>query len=226
MIGSLINSVVSAAAVIGRGMTVDLVSARDTRSALLASGKMLTFFLAFHALGNSTVLAGKWAINLYGWTLHEVMGNVVFVLDKYFLAGFIVHGLSGLYLAYNTGKFKQMLTNPTKPGAAILTSALVFVAFLVVHLQQFRFGGYAATTVTDPFTGEAAHANDIGEKITTLFKEPSNVAIYVAGAWAIALHNYSGWKRIQSKDKKSVSVCHPPPIPHTSTPPPPHRILF
>ena len=107
----------------------------------------LMFFLVIHCLGNLLVFVGADAFNAYGHLLH--VNPLLKVIETYLLLACVFHSVAGLQLTWRKRKFITKGSPTTVlSNAKMAISSLAVVAFIVVHLVQFRFGpwyDYAST---------------------------------------------------------------------------------
>lgn len=124
------------------------------------TGLALTGFVLTHMLGNLTYFISADAYNLYGHKITTGFGlgkGVYYLIEIALAAFFLFHIINGIiiwlgkrkarpegYQKYQSagGASKQSLSSRT-----MIVTGLVLLAFLVVHLEAFRFGEYIMTTI-------------------------------------------------------------------------------
>jgi succinate dehydrogenase / fumarate reductase cytochrome b subunit len=161
------------------------------RKVLVAiSGLALVGFLIGHLVGNLFIYDGAESMNAYAKSLHEMPGFVIIEIGLALM--FLMHISLVMWLtienkrargsqSYNGGATKQdsgilrFLSSKT-----MAVSGLILLAFLIVHLGDFR-----ATR------GDNV---DIYTKVTTKLQEPWRMALYVLGSITTAWHVFHGFQ--------------------------------
>eukprot|EP01065_Artemidia_motanka_P011814 TRINITY_DN16440_c0_g1_i1.p1 TRINITY_DN16440_c0_g1~~TRINITY_DN16440_c0_g1_i1.p1 ORF type:complete len:821 (+),score=253.66 TRINITY_DN16440_c0_g1_i1:102-2465(+) len=165
------------------------VLATSYSGTLHRSAVFLTVYVVVHMLGNLLVFAGPDVMNEYARVLHS-MPFLPYV-EAYLLFGAVVHGVAALN--FSRKKMSVILSQPLARGKLFFTAVAV-VAFVVVHLQQFKF---ASPPKWKSPTGEVGR--DMWRHEVELFKDPMQVGVYVAGVSAVAVHLYVGWAKTVHK---------------------------
>ena len=81
----------------------------------------------------------------YAHKLHS-LDKLLIAIELYLFAGFAVHILVGLWLTYSDRKLK-LPPRFSWAAARLAISGLLVLAFVVLHVQHFRFGPWYTTTV-------------------------------------------------------------------------------
>merc|ERR1712178_590 len=116
-----------------------------TRSAIL-----LILFMVIHAVGNLHVFAGPDDFNGYGyfyvrlyWTGFGLPANIV---EEYILLSAVLHVIVGLKRTWD-GKLKKGLLSGE---LNLAVTGVILLAFMTIHLLQFRFGATQSYLVRPP----------------------------------------------------------------------------
>lgn len=145
---------------------------------MAASGLLLGGFVLVHLAENLLLFKGEAAYN--GWVDMLLANPVTPFLEVGLLLIFIAHIVTGAWV-----RVEDFLNAPagyearnwqggrTVGSATMLYTAAAILAYLVYHMLTFRF--------TD-------HSMGFYQMVTYAFRDPVFVAIYVAGAAALALH--------------------------------------
>jgi succinate dehydrogenase / fumarate reductase cytochrome b subunit len=168
----------------------------------------LLFFLIIHCAGNLLVFLGADAFNAYGHVLH--VNPVLFLIESYLLLATVFHACGGLWLTWKKRKFiARGSTATVLDNAKMALSSVLVLAFLVVHLVQFRFGAWYdyASTMDITVLSEAGvetvpkgtAMRDIFKHEKEVFADPLNVWGYVGGLLALGSHVWWGWARAVKK---------------------------
>ena len=172
------------------GRTVFGVTNR--RAAISSSAVFLITFIVVHVAGNLTAFASPDAFNAYAHKLHK-LDKVLLAVELYLAAGFGVHIVSGLWLTYSDKKLQLSPSRFSWAQARLVLSGLVVLAFVVLHVQTFRFGPWYTTTVG----GE--EVRDLWRLQKEVFSDPRQVAWYVLAASVLGAHLLYGWQKTVRK---------------------------
>lgn len=168
----------------------------------------LLFFLVIHCAGNVLVFVGADAFNAYGHILH--VNPLLFLIEGYLLLATVFHAVGGCWLTFKKRKFIARGTTATVlDNAKMAISSVGVLAFLVVHLAQFRFGAWYDYSSTMDITvlseggletvPKGTAMRDIYRLEQEVFADPVNVWGYVAGLLALGAHAWWGWARAVGK---------------------------
>lgn len=149
------------------------------RKAVMAvSGLLLGGFMVVHLAENLLLFKGEAAYN--GWVDLLLSNPVTPFLEIGLLFIFIAHIITGVWVrvedflnaprGYEARKWQG---GRTVGSATMLYTAAAILAYLVYHLLTFRF---------------VDHSMGFYQMVTSAFRSPVFVGVYVAGAAALALH--------------------------------------
>ncbi len=150
------------------------------------TGLLLVGFVSFHLMSNLVLLNGQEAYNAYVAHLESVPFLVFMEIGLFSL--FLTHIFMGIYVRWEdyrnspSGYDKRNWQGGRTIGSAtMLYTAATILIFLVYHIFTFRF---------------ADHSMGFYEMVTTAFKDPIYVTIYVIGSLAMILHLSHGVQSI------------------------------
>ncbi len=179
------------------------------------TGIALVLFAIFHLLGNLTLFYKDPAVfNAYAEKL-ESLGILFVIAEVGLVALFGIHVLNGIRLkldhrAARPVGYKQWRSKkgPSKANVSSLYMAvtgIILLAFLILHILQFRLGpGEAQGYVT---TLGGLEARDLHRLVLEIFAQPFFVAIYVISVIALGFHLRHGfWSSFQSLGVSSPRV--------------------
>ena len=159
------------------------------------SGLLLGGFVLVHLGENLLLFKGEAAYN--GWVDMLLSNPVTPLLEIGLLFIFIAHIITGVWVRIEdflnapTGyEARKWQGGRTIGSATMLYTAAAILAYLVYHMLTFRF---------------VDHSMGFYQMVTYAFRDPVFVAIYVAGAVALALHLSHG---MQSAFQ-TLGVSHP-----------------
>jgi len=172
------------------------------------TGLGLVFFMIAHLAGNLTLLdSSGYAFNLYAKKLHD-LGLLALVAEVGLAVLFLIHiGYAIAVTVQNKSARKEGYTSgtPSKGGHSkssvgsrnMIITGCVLLAFLILHVWQFRFGPSIEQGYVTDVNGEAAR--DLYRLIAETFAQPLYVGIYVvvmAFLWFHIRHGF--WSAFQS----------------------------
>ncbi len=173
-----------------------LITTSIGRKAVMAvSGLLLGGFMLVHLAENLLLFKGETAYN--GWVDLLLSNPVTPYLELGLLFIFIAHIITGVWV-----RIEDFLNAPrgyearkwqggrTIGSATMLYTAAAILAYLAYHLLTFRF---------------VDHSMGFYQMVTSAFRSPVFVGVYVAGAAALALHLSHG---MQSAFQ-TLGVNHP-----------------
>lgn len=160
-----------------------------------AAGLLLCGFLVTHLAGNLFLFVGEGAFNHYAEALES---NPLLPLAEAGLAGlFLIHILVSLKLRWENNQARpvayemQRSKGGRTPGSRTMTwTALLTLAFIIVHLKTFKFSEH----------GASLYAHVVGS-----FKNPLYAGFYVLAMLGLGLHLSHG---VQS-GFKTLGFDHP-----------------
>lgn len=156
------------------------------------TGLGLVGFTATHLAGNLLILVGADAFNMYA---HKLTSNpLIYLAEAGLAAFFLVHIFTALALTFQNiaarGK-RYYIKNRTGRGETIASKTMPFtgvimLAFLIIHLLNFKFGAHYTTTV------DGMEIRDLYKVVIEYFANPMYVAWYVFAMLALGLHTSHG----------------------------------
>jgi succinate dehydrogenase cytochrome b subunit len=159
-----------------------------TKILIALTGLSLVGFLIFHLAGNLLVFFGKAPYNAHA---HELISNPLIIpAELGLLALFLLHVYKAAvnYLTnrtarpdrYQLKKWAGGASRKTVGSTTMIVSGLVTFAFVIVHLDTFKYGPYYPSTVP----GE----RDLYRLLVEVFHRPGYVALYVVCMGIVGLH--------------------------------------
>ncbi len=160
-------------------------SSLGKKTVMALSGLALTFFMLVHLAENLLLLKGEAAYN--GWVDFLLSNPLIPLAELGLLAVFLAHIITGLWVRYENYKaagFSKYEESKSQGGRTIGSATMIYTAFallayLIYHMMHFRF---------------ADHSIGFYQMVTEAFRNKVFVAIYVAGALALALHVSHGFQ--------------------------------
>jgi succinate dehydrogenase / fumarate reductase cytochrome b subunit len=145
---------------------------------MAASGLLLGGFMIIHLAENLLLFSGEAAYN--GWVELLLSNPVTPFLEVGLLFIFVAHIITGAWVrledfinaprGYEARKWQG---GRTIGSATMLYTAAAILAYLAYHLLTFRF---------------VDHSMGFYQMVTSAFRNPVFVSIYIAGSAALALH--------------------------------------
>jgi L-lactate dehydrogenase (cytochrome) len=183
------------AAVVKGATTLLLVDVRGgaaaaARALVHNTSLLLLAFCAVHAGGNALLFFGAPAFN--GYAAKLMHNPFIRGVEVYLLVAAALHAASGAFLTVKDKKLAPGKDWVEKAKLA-LTGTLI-TAFLVVHVQHFRFAPSAFPPLKN---GDRDLFRDVGRVLA----DPKNVALYVGGSAAVGAHALWGWRKAEKKLK-------------------------
>lgn len=179
------------------------------------TGVFLIVFVIMHLAGNVTLyFPESYAFNKYAAMLHS-FGWLVYVAEVGLLVLFLTHIVTAIQIsrinkmARPVGyKVYQTKGGPSRANLSsrfMIVSGILLLAFLVLHIWQFRFGpGVTEGYVTDV---DGNQVRDLHRLVVETFKNPVYVIIYVFSMIMLAFHLRHGfWSAFQSLGAKSPAL--------------------
>ena len=195
-----------------------LSSSVGKKLVMALSGLALVGFLVEHLLGNLLLYkADGTEFNLYAEWL-DSFGRLLTVAELGLAATFLIHifmafrvkagNLGARPSRYRESRSKggQSLSNVSSRNMIITGS--VILAFLVLHIWQFRFGpGISEGFVTDV---KGQQIWDLYRLVHETFSKPMNVAAYVGAMLFLGFHLRHGfWSAFQSLGAMNSRLTKP-----------------
>jgi succinate dehydrogenase / fumarate reductase cytochrome b subunit len=152
------------------------------------TGLVMLLYLITHVLANLLVFQGPTRINAYSAFLHGT-GGALWVARLVLLAALVLHVIAAVQLAgrrqearpigYAAGREPQVSTFAAR---TIRWGGALILAFLIYHILHFTIG----SAHPDFVEGDPYH------NVTTGFRNPIVVIVYLVAMAAVGLHLYHG----------------------------------
>jgi succinate dehydrogenase / fumarate reductase, cytochrome b subunit len=164
-------------------------SSVGTKLLIGITGLLLFLYLILHLAGNALIFAGPDAYNAYA---HRLISNPLLVpAELGLLLVFAVHVFKSvrMFLANRAarpiGYRKRVNAGHTSrkslASSTMIATGLFLLAFLVIHVQQFKFGSYYQTVSPDP-------VRDLYRTEVEVFQQGLWVAFYVVSMVVVGMH--------------------------------------
>ena len=170
------------------------------------TGLALMGFIVTHLLGNLNLFVGSEAFNGYTEALHQLGG--LLVVAEIGLAGLILlHAISAIQVwrdkrgaravqntmvASKGGPSKQTVFSKT-----MIVTGSVLLAFVILHVAQFRFGVFGGLDYTTELDGK--EVRDLYRLVAETFQNPAWVLLYTSVMLLLGAHLRHGfWSAFQS----------------------------
>lgn len=164
-------------------------SSVGTKVLIAVTGLLLFVFLIGHLAGNLLVFVGPDAFNKYSDAL--ISNPLVIPMEIGLLLVVLVHIYKTvkMYLqnqharpgSYAVKRWAGHTSRKSLGSTTMIVSGLVTALFVIVHLQQFKFGAYYKTS-------GAAPVRDLYRTEVEVFQNPFWVVVYVVCMGLIFLH--------------------------------------
>jgi succinate dehydrogenase / fumarate reductase cytochrome b subunit len=163
-------------------------SAVGKKVVMAITGLVMLLYLITHVLANLLVFQGPTRINAYSAFLHGT-GGALWVARLVLLAALVLHVIAAVQLAgrrqearpigYAAGREPQVSTFAAR---TIRWGGALILAFLIYHILHFTIG----SAHPDFVEGDPYH------NVTTGFRNPIVVIVYLVAMAAVGLHLYHG----------------------------------
>jgi len=140
--------------------------------------------------GNLTALFGRDAYNSYGHHLNSM--PFIRIIEAYLLIAVLVHMLSAGHFTLN--KRKAIAKSALQVGLLALTGTVLSV-FAVTHVKHFRFAASTRRWRHSASRPDSPTDRDLYADMLSIFVDPKQVAFYVLGIAAVAIHLHKGWAK-------------------------------
>lgn len=161
-----------------------------------ATGLALIGFVVVHLAGNLTLFGSENAFNKYTWQL-ESLGWILYVLEFFLALTFLVHAIVGISIwkerrrarkdKYDTYQTKGGPAHNTWHARTKAISGIVLLLFLIIHLNDFKFGPVELTTL------EGIEVRDLKSLVISTFQNPWHAFGYTAVMVFLAAHLAHGF---------------------------------
>lgn len=180
------------------------------------TGLGLVIFVILHLAGNLTLFGGEAAFNLYTYKL-ESLGWILYILEAGLAACFLLHAYIGISIWWKRRKNRpegyakyQSKGGPSHMDWASLNMAvtgIVLLVFLVIHLENFKFGNTEMIGLPNGETGR-----DLKALVISTFQSPWYAFGYTAVMIMLGIHLKHGfWSAFTSltmKHKKYSALIY------------------
>ena len=174
-------------------------SSTATKATIAITGLAIIAFLIIHLAGNLLFFAGKGTFNSYSHILGD--NPVIPIIEIGLLAVFLVHvyktvsNFAGNRAArperYHMKKMAGYTSRKSVASSTMIVTGLITLAFVVLHLAQFKFG----SATIEPNT----HVRDLFALEQANFANPFMALFYAISMGVIGFHLWHGtWSALQS----------------------------
>lgn len=180
-------------------------SSVGTKLLMGLTGLALFAYMVLHLAGNALIFAGENVFNAYS---HALISNPLIVpIEIGLLLIFLIHiykamtNWTGNRAARPVGYTKKELAGHTSrktlSSSTMIWSGVVILVFVVIHVQQFKFGSFYQVTDSD--------VRDLARTEVEVFQNAGWVAFYVIATLLVGLHLRHGF----ASAFQSVGLDHP-----------------
>lgn len=182
------------------------------------SGLALGAFIILHLVGNLTLLASDSVpFNTYAEKLHS-LGPLLILMEWGLVAVFGLHIVSAVQvtlskksakpIGYESAKTKGGPSVNTIGSRNMIISGAILLAFLILHIIQFRFGPGLTEGYTTQLDGE--EVRDLYKLVVEVFSDLKYVVIYSASMIFLGFHLRHGyWSAFQSLGLMNPRISKP-----------------
>jgi succinate dehydrogenase cytochrome b subunit len=181
-------------------------SSVGTKLLIGLTGLALFAYLILHLAGNALVFAGPEIFNEYS---HRLISNpliipveigltLVFLLHVYKTVRMWMGNHAARPVPYHRKEYAGHTSRKSFASSTMIVSGLVTLAFVMVHVNQFKFGAWYQTAGDSPI-------RDLYRTEIEVFRRPLWVAFYVLCTLIVGLHLRHGI----SSGFQSIGVDHP-----------------
>jgi succinate dehydrogenase / fumarate reductase cytochrome b subunit len=165
-----------------------LSSSVGTKLLIALTGIALVLYLILHLVGNLLVFIGPETFNGYS---HMLLSNPLIIpIEVGLLAIFVVHIFKTVKMyvdnrrarpdSYVMTRVAGHTGRKTIASTTMIWTGLITLAFVVVHLKQFKFGEQYQVGETE--------VRDLYRLEMEIFENPATVALYVVAMFLIFFH--------------------------------------
>lgn len=166
------------------------------------TGLGLTLFVLFHMTGNLVLLSGSQAYNQLAHFI-DSWGILLYTVEFILLGLAIFHVIVGINIRLNSYQARGTSYSQLKSAGApskqsissrsMLITGLVLLAFLIFHLQTFKFGTYYSTAIN------GVEMRDLAKLVIEKFQHPAYAFGYASVMIFLSFHLRHGvWSGFQS----------------------------
>lgn len=160
------------------------------------TGLFLCSFLLVHLSGNFQLLKDDGGLAFNAYAKFMTTFPLIKVLSYGLYAGFLLHIIDGLILAYQNRQARPVSYGYTKPGTSsswasrnMAVLGTIILVFLIVHLRNFWYEMHWGAIGMD-----AAGNKDLYGVVDAAFSQWWYVALYVVSMAAVAYHLIHGFQ--------------------------------
>jgi succinate dehydrogenase / fumarate reductase cytochrome b subunit len=180
-------------------------SSVGTKLLMGLTGLALFVYMILHLAGNALIFAGEDVFNAYSHTL--ISNPLIVPIEIGLLLVFLLHIYKAITnwtanrAARPVGYMKKELAGHTSrktlSSSTMIWSGLVIMVFVIIHVQQFKFGSFYQVTDSD--------VRDLARTEIEVFQNPLWVALYVLATLLVGLHLRHGF----ASGFQSLGLDHP-----------------
>ena len=181
-------------------------SSVGTKLLIGVTGLMLVAYMVLHVVGNVLILFGRDIFNEYS---HRLISNPLIVpIEIGLLAVFVVHiyktvrmwrhNRAARPVRYQKKELAGHTSRKSLASSTMIASGLLLLAFVVVHVKQFKFGTFYLASGSET-------VRDLYRTEIEVFRNPLWVAFYVIATVLVGLHMRHG----VSSAFQSLGLDHP-----------------
>lgn len=164
-------------------------SSVGTKLLIGITGLLLFVYLVVHLAGNALIFAGPEIFNTYS---HRLISNPLIIpIELGLLLVFLVHiyktvrnfaaNSAARPARYAKSVSAGHTTRKSLASSSMIVTGLLALLFVIIHVQQFKFGSYYQTVSDDP-------VRDLYRTEIEVFQQPLWVAFYVISTALVGLH--------------------------------------
>ena len=164
-------------------------SSVGTKLLIGITGLLLFLYLILHLAGNALIFAGPEIFNEYA---HRLISNPFIIpIEIALLLVFVIHVFKAgrMWIAnraarpvpYRKKVYAGHTSRKSLASSTMIVSGLILLLFVIVHVNQFKFGSYYQT-VAD------ATVRDLHRTEIEVFRQPLWVAFYVVCMVLVGMH--------------------------------------
>ena len=181
-------------------------SSVGTKLLVGVTGLLLVAYMVLHLAGNVLILLGRDIFNEYS---HKLISNPLIVpVEIGLLLVFLVHVYKAIAMwmgnkaarpvPYEKKELAGHTSRKSLASSTMIASGLVVLAFVVIHVKQFKFGTFYLASGSET-------VRDLYRTEIEVFRNPLWVAFYVIATLLVALHMRHGI----SSAFQSLGLEHP-----------------
>ena len=181
-------------------------SSVGTKLLIGATGLLLVAYMVLHLAGNVLIFFGRNIFNEYS---HQLISNpLILPAEIGLLLVFLVHIYKAVTMwmanraarpvAYQKKELAGHTSRKSLASSTMIASGLIVLAFVVIHVKQFKFGTFYLASGSDTI-------RDLYRTEIEVFRNPLWVGFYVIATLIVGLHMRHGI----SSAFQSLGLDHP-----------------